>query len=1275
MQSFLKNDLVRIGLKEVREYALTRGASVLSGRAKDERLLKVVRYGAMRAYENRDFETALTLLESIPYSLRDIPLHIRVAQVLELMGKSTDAIDYLRSVIDEVGKKPKLLELFNRLTAQEPEMEEIAEIDFEALNGVLSDSEFNWIRKIRPPWKQREILRTAYNAGVRDRLVSPQIVKLLVLAEFSMHDYGSAYMLAGELPTIATSKELEELSDDEFRTVVAVSGWLSKDLDEFEALSRLPLYRELGISKHFLETDYLRQLERKGLWKESARVIRGLALADSREQAENFRKSSFRWRKGMEFEAAIEDSRRALYVNQNKDTFTLLAGNLELAGEFQRAADVYSVLFYDLSPTKYHAHRAVFCLAKAGRAEESYQLIRDYYDMIDSADELIPDSEDPKRTDSHLKEVILANCPSDTSGLSMAMASYHLSEENYVAAFDFASLALFESYTNFVPALEVMAKSQLRLGNEECALQYFIASAEKVRYHVDSAKYNKLSSYQKVLSRYLEMREFLPIQENVFLFESHLAGRVDCNPLAICKELLEDQGFRGVVLWAVRDATEIPNWLKQDSRVKLVKRQSFLYWLALACANRLVNNVTFPLEFVRRTGQAYLNTWHGTPLKSLGRDIKTGTFEHGNSARNFVQASILIFPNEFTRQVQLDRYDMGSLITARAEVTGYPRNDILANGNTGRAKKVRNQLGISAEEKILLYAPTWRGGQGAEHFDVLKLISDLKQLGESGYRVLFRGHPHSLKFLEGKELPAIVPPLAIDSNDLMLVADVLVTDYSSIGIDFLVTGRPTIWYCYDYQEYADERGLYLTPDEFPGAWVDNIDSLFQLLHTSDLAQINSSNSAKAQFTVAEDGQASSRVLDLLLSDSGIVSKQGTERKSILFRHSFIPNGITSALLGVIANLNQEDWEVTVAFDRSKVMEDPRIADVLDSLPAHVNRVPWGLSKAQDLDFEAAKSQLLSTYKICSEAQLEILRRGWKIEAERIFGNKVFDAVVEYEGYSTVWTGILSAVKCKGKRFFYLHNDMGGELTRRFPWLEASHSLAVRNGFEVVNLNSPLAEKNTRILAKNAGCPLAGTHVQDNLIDLDGVAARAMGDRSIDFENWRDTSRKLVIIVARISIEKNQVFAIEALSRVDETSRPQLAIIGGGPQLLQLKEKAASILEPSDIYFSGDIANPLPYYLAADMLFIPSLHEGQPMVLHEALALGLEATVLPIDGCVDFVKRYGGNILERDLDKVASYLSAFEYGGLINKSTIEDSISNYRKNVVQPTIASFINMVS
>ena len=290
MQSFLKNNLVRIGLKEVREYALTRGASVLSGRAKDERLLKVVRYGAMRAYENRDFETALTLLESIPYSLRDIPLHIRVAQVLELMGKSTDAIDYLRSVIDEVGKKPKLLELFNRLTAQEPEMEEIAEIDFEALNGVLSDSEFNWIRKIRPPWKQREILRTAYNAGVRDRLVSPQIVKLLVLAEFSMHDYGSAYTLAGELPTIATSKELEELSDDEFRTVVAVSGWLSKDLDEFEALSRLPLYRELGISKHFLETDYLRQLERKGLWKESARVIRGLALADSREQAENFRK-------------------------------------------------------------------------------------------------------------------------------------------------------------------------------------------------------------------------------------------------------------------------------------------------------------------------------------------------------------------------------------------------------------------------------------------------------------------------------------------------------------------------------------------------------------------------------------------------------------------------------------------------------------------------------------------------------------------------------------------------------------------------------------------------------------------------------------------------------------------------------------------------------------------------------------------------------------------------------------------------------------------------
>lgn len=1232
---------------------------------------KVIRFAAMRSYEASNYKIALSLLQKIPFKRREADVHFRIAKLLHLLDREEDAVTYVEKVITKLGPLPQFIHFEDYLRRDISNSADRKKDEPKSTQEPLLDE----ATQAAPTWRRRDALLDIYLQGIREDAVGGGTLKGLILEEFAMHNYKQVVTLVQSASTSNRLQLLAAEADNPLRTAIALSTYLETGTSELKSALYNQAFQALGITRDFILSTYQKSLESKGYWTESARIFRELALekhSASQEggelRAEFLRKSSFRWRKGLALDAAIEDSRQATHLDLSKKSLVVLAGNLELAEDYKLAGEIYEHLYWNHGGTKYFAHRAIFCYTRIDREEAAVDLLSHYLFNNSSLASSLAD-----RADKDISKILQKNQPCDANTLPLETALLYFENGDYNRAFSAAQRALFSSYAYYTNSLELFSAILLREGNVSLALKYFVASTERIRYQLDGNKFKKLSNHAKTLSRYLEMREFLPIQENIFLFESHLANRIDCNPAAICEELLSDSTFDGLVLWAIRDTTEIPESLHQHPRVMFVRRQSFLYWMALSCARRLVNNVTFPLEFIRRSGQSYMNTWHGTPLKTLGRDIGTGTFEHGNSARNFVQATTLLFPNEFTKKVELERYDAKSLIHARCEVTGYPRNDVLVNLDESLAGNTRSKLGIIPEEKILLYAPTWRGGQGTEHFDCEKLVADLSELAKTGYTVVFRGHPHTVKLLEGISLPAVVPPLSIDSYELMACADVLVTDYSSIGIDFLVTGRPVIWYYYDYEEYQSERGLYFTPGEFPGIEAKNIDDLTRTLLSQNFELDDEKLKTIERFTDAEDGKASSRAVDLLLSDPGAVEQNEHQKPTILFRHSFIPNGITTALLGVIHNLDETEWDIVVAFDRQRASQDPRIQAVLDSLPVYVDRIPWTQSKANDTNFLAAKRDLLSTYNVHSEQQLSMLNRGWELEAERIFGPHAFDVVVEYEGYSNNWTGIIANTRASRKRLFYLHNDMVGELARRFPWLEASHTIAVLNHFSIVNLNAPLEKKNIPLLEANASCKIQEKFIQDNVIPTHDLIERATESLPEDFISWRDPKRRLAIIVARVSVEKNQAVAIQALSAVPEEDRPQLAIIGGGPLLEECITNSQQILRQEDIYFSGDISNPLPFYSEADVLLITSLHEGQPMVLHEALALGLDAVVMPIEGCVDFVNRFGGTVIDRDTDALAKQFASIQQKDPSTKRSIEQSVSSYKQTVVDSVMRNFNHM--
>ena len=145
-------------------------------------------------------------------------------------------------------------------------------------------------------------------------------------------------------------------------------------------------------------------------------------------------------------------------------------------------------------------------------------------------------------------------------------------------------------------------------------------------------------------------------------------------------------------------------------------------------------------------------------------------------------------------------------------MTGYPRNDELYAANAQTKQIYRQKFGIPDNKKVILYAPTWRettdGGATYQLAPPIDWNKWEKELGEN-YVVMLRTHPYTTKLmnvqfndfvLDYTEYPEV--------NHLLIAADILISDYSSINLDYCILGKPMICFGYDYEEYTKNRGFY-----------------------------------------------------------------------------------------------------------------------------------------------------------------------------------------------------------------------------------------------------------------------------------------------------------------------------------------------------------------------------------------------------------------------------------------------------------------------------------
>ncbi|MFC1436884.1 CDP-glycerol glycerophosphotransferase family protein [Streptacidiphilus sp. N1-10] len=363
-----------------------------------------------------------------------------------------------------------------------------------------------------------------------------------------------------------------------------------------------------------------------------------------------------------------------------------------------------------------------------------------------------------------------------------------------------------------------------------------------------------------------------PLRPTV-LYTSYNGGPYADSPRALHQELLT-RGTPLQHLWVVDDLqADIP------PTATPIRLHSPQWYQALATSRYIITNTELPPWVHRRPGQTILQTWHGTPVKRIGFDFDNDWYadpdqlhdlEHGAA-----QWNLLLSPNPPSTPVlrRALRY------TGTVLETGLPRTDQLhAPDRDKRAQAVREQLGLPPGKTVVLYAPTWREDQlGFDNILRLNLQLDLaaaKAALSQDQVLLVRPHPRVGQIAPGAGDGYLWDVADYpDAQDLLLAADILVTDYSALLPDWVGTGKPVLLFDYDLEHYRDNlRGFSFDyQNQAPGPILRTSTELIHALqdiHAATQPHQEAYTAYQQAYSPWDDGKATTRVIDALLEDQG-----------------------------------------------------------------------------------------------------------------------------------------------------------------------------------------------------------------------------------------------------------------------------------------------------------------------------------------------------------------------------------------------------------------------
>lgn len=344
-------------------------------------------------------------------------------------------------------------------------------------------------------------------------------------------------------------------------------------------------------------------------------------------------------------------------------------------------------------------------------------------------------------------------------------------------------------------------------------------------------------------------------KRNTVFFSSFQGKAYSDSPRAISEALhAMDPGID--IVWQLYDRAGAPDY------VRAVRPHTLSALAEIARARCIVDNFNRPVHFLKFADQIYVQTWHGDRgFKKILYDMNDG-LKYPDGA----QMDLAVSGSDFGTRVFRSAFRYAGEVMQR----GMPRNDRLVAPDEAEIRQIRAKLGIREGERVLLYAPTFRdatvGGEQKADFDIRRALDALEGSTGRKWRCLARAHDLNRGILCGAGATDV--SAYPEMSDLLLISDLLITDYSSSAGDYVLLDRPVILYQPDLDAFMkSDREMYFDIRSCPYVRAESEAALMRLL--GDFESIPADGSAvRAFYGVSETGKSAGAVAEWIVERMG-----------------------------------------------------------------------------------------------------------------------------------------------------------------------------------------------------------------------------------------------------------------------------------------------------------------------------------------------------------------------------------------------------------------------
>lgn len=258
-----------------------------------------------------------------------------------------------------------------------------------------------------------------------------------------------------------------------------------------------------------------------------------------------------------------------------------------------------------------------------------------------------------------------------------------------------------------------------------------------------------------------------------------------------------------------------------------------------------------------RTETKLVQVWHGCgAFKCFGYDTGLAEDYYGNLSLVTVSAEEMV--DVYSNAMHVPKENVKPVGVSRTDVFFDKQFIELAQ------KRIYEKVPFRGDRKIILYAPTFRGNGARAQMPKSLDIEKMQEHFGREYILIYKGHPAvGERFVVPKQCEDFAIDLTKNASieDLICAADICISDYSSLILEFALFEKPMIFYAYDYEEYVTERGFYYTYEDFvPGPICRTTEQVVESLKSTDLLAKERIRTFRNRFMNACDGNATDRIM-------------------------------------------------------------------------------------------------------------------------------------------------------------------------------------------------------------------------------------------------------------------------------------------------------------------------------------------------------------------------------------------------------------------------------